>query len=118
MSASMMIDLTKEIVDLTNDDDIYYNDDDLMMGEDITDQFDFSAWGEDPFGINEFEPEPEPELEPEIECCICHEDFSTAKTTKLKCGHIYHVKCLRKWSKKKKECPMDRKPFKICELKT
>jgi len=56
----MMIDLTKEIVDLTNDDDIYYNDDDLMMGEDITDQFDFSAWGEDPFGINEFEPEPEP----------------------------------------------------------
>jgi len=75
-----VIDLTVEIIDLTNCTEIESND------------------------------------ESNDECCICYSKLSSSKTIKLSCGHVFHGKCIRRWSKKKKECPLDRKAFKLSEL--
>ena len=52
------------------------------------------------------------------DCCICYEPMGKRKLIQLECEHVYHSKCLKKWSKKKMECPMDRKPFHFSTLNT
>ncbi|XP_049847677.1 uncharacterized protein LOC126301915 [Schistocerca gregaria] len=46
------------------------------------------------------------------ECIICLQAVDANSTTsrKLRCGHIFHYKCLVSWLKEKKECPLCRKP--------
>lgn len=38
------------------------------------------------------------------QCVICLENINGNKT-KLKCGHTFHKKCIKKWLKKNKTCP-------------
>ena len=41
------------------------------------------------------------------ECIICLEKMVINDHIKiLKCGHIYHEKCINEWFKKVKECPI------------
>ena len=41
------------------------------------------------------------------ECIICLEKMIKGDHIKiLKCGHIYHEKCINEWYKKVKECPI------------
>jgi hypothetical protein len=39
------------------------------------------------------------------ECCICLEDL-TYDLYALKCGHLFHENCIRKWLRFKKFCPV------------
>lgn len=42
------------------------------------------------------------------ECLICREEYNIAdKIKELKCGHLYHIKCIDDWFKRinKVECP-------------
>lgn len=44
-------------------------------------------------------------------CNICLEDMGVAdKRAVLKCKHVFHQKCLAKWMKRSKTCPVDRLP--------
>jgi hypothetical protein len=54
----------------------------------------------------------------EEECCICYEVLSQGRTIKLKCGHTYQKKCMKKWAKKpcQRTCPMDRQLIQMSEL--
>ncbi|KAL9225072.1 hypothetical protein vseg_001039 [Gypsophila vaccaria] len=36
-------------------------------------------------------------------CIICREEMTTAK--KLRCGHLFHVQCLRSWLERQNTCP-------------
>lgn len=36
-------------------------------------------------------------------CIICREEMTTAK--KLRCGHLFHVHCLRSWLERQNTCP-------------
>jgi len=56
-------------------------------------------------------------LDPDEECCICYEKLSQKRSTKLKCGHVFHTLCIRKWGSMKMECPMDRKKIRASDLK-
>jgi hypothetical protein len=50
------------------------------------------------------------------DCCICYSDYEILSTdeekkylpTKLKCGHIYHEFCIKKWLEKSGTCPICR----------
>lgn len=55
--------------------------------------------------------------DPNAECCICYEKLSRERSTKLKCGHVYHTHCIKKWGLTKMECPMDRKKIRKSDLK-
>ena len=55
--------------------------------------------------------------DPNAECCICYEKLSQKRSTKLKCGHVFHTLCIRKWGNMKMECPMDRKKIRASDLK-
>ena len=55
--------------------------------------------------------------DPNAECCICYEKLSQKRSTKLKCGHVYHTHCIKKWGLTKMECPMDRKKIRASDLK-
>ena len=80
----MIIDLTKECIDLTESIDL--SNTEIVSGD----------GGDD--------------------CSICYLKLSTSETITLQCGHIFHAECIRKWSKKKKNCPLDRKSFKLSEV--
>jgi len=42
-------------------------------------------------------------------CCICLSVMKlNEEVTKLKCKHIFHIKCLEKWLENKEECPFCR----------
>jgi hypothetical protein len=45
----------------------------------------------------------------ELECSICLEDIELEDIKKLKCGHIYHTKCISEWKKENNTCPICRK---------
>lgn len=48
------------------------------------------------------------------ECIICFEGLCEGQTASLiKCGHIYHTKCLYTWFLKKKSCPLCDEKLKI-----
>lgn len=41
------------------------------------------------------------------ECIICLENMIKGDKIKiLRCGHIYHYKCIDEWFKRKRECPL------------
>jgi hypothetical protein len=43
------------------------------------------------------------------ECTICLEEFKNKQILrKLKCGHMFHIKCIDKWLKIHKNCPNDK----------
>ena len=45
-------------------------------------------------------------------CNICLEDMaSIQKRAVLKCRHVYHEKCLKKWTQRSKTSPVDRLAF-------
>ena len=47
------------------------------------------------------------EKETEEECSICLGDFKARdKLFELRCGHLYHQKCLKDWLKKSTRCPL------------
>ncbi|XP_056694562.1 ERAD-associated E3 ubiquitin-protein ligase HRD1B isoform X2 [Spinacia oleracea] len=39
----------------------------------------------------------------DVTCIICREEMTTAK--KLRCGHLFHVHCLRSWLERQNTCP-------------
>ncbi|KAK9732464.1 hypothetical protein RND81_04G002200 [Saponaria officinalis] len=43
------------------------------------------------------------ELTADATCIICREEMTTAK--KLRCGHLFHVQCLRSWLERQNTCP-------------
>lgn len=45
---------------------------------------------------------------PKDNCAICLIQYESA--VKLKCGHIFHAKCISEWLKNTKTCPMCRQP--------
>jgi hypothetical protein len=47
------------------------------------------------------------------DCCICLEAFNNKETKLclLRCGHIYHQKCIDTWLLQKKSCPVCVKSF-------
>lgn len=42
-----------------------------------------------------------------VECSICFREMYHA-TTRLKCNHTFHKKCVNKWFKKSHTCPICR----------
>ena len=45
------------------------------------------------------------------ECPICLENFILNEVvSKLNCGHIYHIECIKNWLNTKKNCPTCRTP--------
>ena len=54
-----------------------------------------------------------------IECCICLNEIKPKKRLqlpkynphKLKCNHIFHIGCIKRWSKVNKKCPLCQEPF-------
>ena len=42
-------------------------------------------------------------------CSICLEE--PGKCSQLKCGHIYHRKCINKWFKTSSSCPVCRRDY-------
>jgi len=48
------------------------------------------------------------------ECIICLDEFNEGGTVSLiKCGHIYHTKCLYTWFITKNTCPVCNEELKI-----
>lgn len=41
-------------------------------------------------------------------CPICHETISFPSSHVTPCNHVYHMDCIRRWSKTKDECPICR----------
>lgn len=60
--------------------------------------------------------------EEEASCCICFDDFDERDLKKtpvhLRCGHIFHVHCLKEWEKNDRvsdtfyTCPLCRRGYK------
>lgn len=42
------------------------------------------------------------------ECAICLKMIKSRFAKKIPCGHLFHIKCLNKWEKRKLSCPMCR----------
>jgi len=46
----------------------------------------------------------------ENECSICHDNFKKGdEIIVLKCGHVFHEGCMRRWDQNKPNCPLCRK---------
>lgn len=44
-----------------------------------------------------------------VGCSICLDNFDNKRPTcSIRCGHIFHTKCVKKWLKKNKSCPVCR----------
>lgn len=52
-------------------------------------------------------------------CCICYNDYNenneTNKAVQLKCNHIFHDECIKKWLKNSGTCPICRSNIFECE---
>lgn len=49
------------------------------------------------------------------ECCICNDKYSMNNIPiKLKCDHVYHKKCIKKWSNTSLTCPICRESIIEC----
>lgn len=44
------------------------------------------------------------------QCPICLSDMTSSSRT-LECGHAFHVRCLERWKRTSRTCPMCRVPF-------
>lgn len=55
-----------------------------------------------------------------MECSICLDTISIIKNKKLNCGHMFHKKCIKKWFRNMKRCPLcmsfQRKKYKVTHL--
>ena len=53
----------------------------------------------------------------DTECMICLEPFSNSTIVILKCKHIYHFECLKKWINKKNSNPETNiNQYKLCTI--
>ncbi|XP_052265226.1 uncharacterized protein LOC127867806 isoform X2 [Dreissena polymorpha] len=43
--------------------------------------------------------------ETEDPCVICHEEMDSLPVVTLKCGHVFHDQCIRKWFQEQSTCP-------------
>ena len=139
MSISI-IDLTFETIDLEFDNDVNHIDSDGVIARELSEQI--NSYEMEFLGIQfqgtQIRPRPRSQLrpkaaktkktkktyrpfqqilDPDEECCICYEKLSQKRSTKLKCGHVFHTFCIRKWGNMKMECPMDRKKIIASDLK-
>ena len=131
-----IIDLTFETIDLEFDDDVNHIDSDAVIARELSEQI--NSYEMNFLGIQFQDQRHRAQfrlkanktkkttktcrpfkqiLDPDEECCICYEKLSHKRSTKLKCGHVYHTLCIRKWGSKKMECPMDRKKIRASDLK-
>jgi len=54
----------------------------------------------------------ESELKEQDTCSICYETMSKGgKAKKIKCGHIYHLMCIKQWMQQSNTCPVCREPL-------
>ena len=52
-----------------------------------------------------------------MECSICKEDIlETGYPCSIPCGHIFHGKCLLKWSESEQSCPTCRHEFELSRI--
>jgi len=49
--------------------------------------------------------------EKENNCCICCQSIWLKNPFKTKCGHVFHMNCLKEWYRIKKICPLCRMEF-------
>ncbi|KAH8075924.1 ubiquitin-protein transferase [Aureococcus anophagefferens] len=53
----------------------------------------------------------EPTGEEDNECCICLDEFEDEeRIKKLRCGHLFHLNCIKKWLLADMRCPTCRQP--------
>ena len=45
------------------------------------------------------------------QCPVCLGDMSVQTTRTLECGHAFHTRCLERWKRTSRTCPMCRSPF-------
>ena len=45
------------------------------------------------------------------QCSICMENMSTSNSRELGCTHKFHKRCLERWKRTSRTCPMCRVPF-------
>lgn len=45
------------------------------------------------------------------QCPVCFGDMSMSNTRTLECGHAFHTRCLDRWKRTSRTCPMCRTPF-------
>jgi len=45
------------------------------------------------------------------QCPVCLGDMSVQTTRTLECGHAFHTRCLERWKRTSRTCPMCRTPF-------
>ena len=64
-------------------------------------------------GLNEFTVftfnETVEETSQEMVCSICLNNLKSSIFLKSRCGHQYHLDCMKKWMEQKSECPICRK---------
>lgn len=51
------------------------------------------------------------------QCPVCLSDMSMATARTLECGHTFHTRCLERWKRTSRTCPMCRVPFDQPEYK-
>ena len=44
----------------------------------------------------------------DCECSICLSDMKNKKVKYLRCGHVFHIRCINKWLNSKQCCPICR----------
>ena len=109
-----IIDLTFETIDLEFDNDVNHIDSDDVISRELSEQI--NSYEMNFLGIQQlqdqrpraqFRPKAKTYhpfqqiMDPDEECCICYEKLSQKRSTKLKCGHVFHTLCIRKWDRKK-----------------
>lgn len=45
------------------------------------------------------------------QCSICMTNMLPRSTRELECGHSFHVRCIDRWKRSSRTCPMCREPF-------
>lgn len=45
------------------------------------------------------------------QCPVCLSDMSMSTSRTLDCGHVFHTRCLERWKRTSRTCPMCRVPF-------
>lgn len=45
------------------------------------------------------------------QCPVCMVDMTRQQSRELPCGHIFHTRCIDRWKRTNRTCPMCREPF-------